>query len=238
MKTPIHPCLGLALSLCVAAAPGSQVAQGTEMRVMLYRLAKVQPGRESEAWRCIKDLSEYVAQHHGQEVVHNYFGTTFGDASAVYAFNECQIPIEAVFAGYSNDTQWQRLFEAYEATHVQSVPQNVLVPVAGRRSAEPRLYRELRVARARIEGFGRAMRAARELTEYVNTKHPEAAAQLYVQQLEAFGVCYWLTDYADLTTWERIAGELVRDDAYLALFDKMNDTFVDGSVETQVIERL
>ena len=98
-----------------------------------------------------------------------------------------------------------------------------------------RFQRSIRTARGKgLE----ARQWAKEVTEYINGKHPESNLQVFAERFGDISVLVWQVDLGDLAALDKFQQGLNADEGYWAMLKKSYDLFIEGSVADTVFETL
>ena len=79
--------------------------------------------------------------------------------------------------------------------------------------------------------FPEAVQWAKEVTEYINSKYPEATLLAFAEQYGAVGTIHWYVDYEDIATLDRVGSQILTDEGYWAILGKAADLFIEGSTK-------
>jgi hypothetical protein len=79
---------------------------------------------------------------------------------------------------------------------------------------------------------------AKEVTEYINGKHPESNLQVFAERFGDISALVWQADFDDLSALDKYQQSFDPDEGYWALINKATDFFIEGSVVDTVIESL
>jgi hypothetical protein len=69
---------------------------------------------------------------------------------------------------------------------------------------------------------------AKEVTEFINKKHPEGKLQVFTGRFAPYGTIYWAADFDDLSALDRWQQAIQADKEYWALLSKAEGLFVEG----------
>ena len=76
---------------------------------------------------------------------------------------------------------------------------------------------------------------AKEVTEYINTRFPEAQLLVFEPRFGALNVIHWIADLEDLASLDRLQQQLGVDEGYLELLSKSIELFIEGSTVDTVL---
>jgi len=98
-----------------------------------------------------------------------------------------------------------------------------------------RFQRSIRSARGKgLE----ATQWAKEVTEYINGKHPETRVQAFSPRFGDISTIVWQVDLSDLAALDKFQQGLNADEGYWAMIKKSSDLFSEGSVNDTVFESM
>jgi hypothetical protein len=97
-----------------------------------------------------------------------------------------------------------------------------------------RFQRSLRAARGRN---AEAIQWAKEVSDYVNSKHPNHKVQAFSSRFGDIGVLFWQVDFEDLAALDKFQQTLGVDQDYWDLVNKAT-AFFEGAVHDIVFETL
>jgi len=240
MKLPRAASLSAALVLLVAAPGPAQEEPPRPLRPLVLQRGSVAEERADEVRAALASIVQYVSAQYGELLRSSAYQTLYYEGPLpVYHFGELAqgARLEDVFVAFRRDPEWQRRSRAYFASIDEDLFNEILIPVTGRAS-DPGRVRIWRSARAAYGHLGPALRVARQLTEHLCSAHPGVGMRLYVQETEELGILHWIADYEDLDAWAEVRGSLTADETYLALLDELAAHLVEGSVQTQMLDRL
>ena len=83
-----------------------------------------------------------------------------------------------------------------------------------------------------------AVKWAKEIAEYLNTKYAAVSCQVYTEVLGDLRVIYWYADYKDLATVESVLTQIMSDQGYWALVNKGVEFFIDGSFKDKLMKAI
>lgn len=98
-----------------------------------------------------------------------------------------------------------------------------------------RFQRSIRVARGK--NF-EAEKWAKEVSDYVNSKHPNHKVQPFSSRFGELGVLSWFVDFDDLAALDKFQQALGSDQEYWDLVGKAVDLFVEGTTYDSVFDTL
>jgi hypothetical protein len=95
-----------------------------------------------------------------------------------------------------------------------------------------RFQREARVARGKEQ---EAVAWAKQISDFLNQKFPEAQVQTFTSRFGSMGRVYWMADLPDLAALDAYQQQIAEDEEYWKLIAKSNDLFIEGSIEDTVV---
>jgi len=97
------------------------------------------------------------------------------------------------------------------------------------------MFRFQRSGRAKNGKVLEAIKWAKEIAEYINSKYSQASFQVYIQVFGDIHAVYWCMDYKDLATYESIRAQLLSDEGYWAFVGKGMEWFIEGSFQDTLL---
>ncbi len=74
----------------------------------------------------------------------------------------------------------------------------------------------------------KAIQWSKEVTEFINKKHPQGKLQVFTGRFAPYGTIYWSADFDDLAALDRWQQAIQADQEYWALLGKAEGLFVEG----------
>jgi hypothetical protein len=90
------------------------------------------------------------------------------------------------------------------------------------------MVRFQRLGRAKNGKLLEAIRFAKEVAEYINTKYPPVSVQVYIVASGDYGTIYWYADYRDFAAFESVSAQLRSDQGYWVIVNKAMEWFIEG----------
>ncbi len=81
----------------------------------------------------------------------------------------------------------------------------------------------------------RAVRWAKETTDYVNVQYPETSLQVFTSRFGAVNMIYWTADFEDLAALDQWQVQVASDEGYRELRKKSMDALIEGSIVDTVM---
>ena len=73
-----------------------------------------------------------------------------------------------------------------------------------------------------------AIQWAKEITEFINKKHPQIKLQVFSGRFTPYGTIYWAADCEDLAALDSWQRAIQADQEYWALLSKAEGLFIEG----------
>jgi hypothetical protein len=74
----------------------------------------------------------------------------------------------------------------------------------------------------------KAVQWSKEVTEFINKKHPQGKLQVFTGRFAPYGTIYWSADFDDLAALDSWQQAITADQEYWALLSKADGLFVEG----------
>ena len=74
----------------------------------------------------------------------------------------------------------------------------------------------------------KAIQWAKEVTEFINKKHPQGKLEVFSGRFAPYGTVYWAADFEDLAALDRWQQVIQADQEYWALLSKAEGLFLEG----------
>lgn len=100
------------------------------------------------------------------------------------------------------------------------------------------MYRFQRSGQVKNGKLLEAIKWAKEITEFINTKYSQVSLQAYTGIFGDPHTVYWYSDYKDLATLESVLAQLTSDQDYSAIINKGVEFFIDGSFQEKLMSSL
>jgi len=95
-----------------------------------------------------------------------------------------------------------------------------------------RFVRSAKVSRGKLP---EAIKWAKEVAEYINTKDPVPTIRVYAGLFGDVNTIFWEAEHKDLASVEAALGKLTADPGYWTAVRKSGELIVDGSVRDSVM---
>ena len=97
------------------------------------------------------------------------------------------------------------------------------------------MYKFTRSGKIKGGSFPDAVRWAKEIAEYVTSKHSPVKVHVYTGMFGDLNTIFWEIEHKDLASIESLSAKLVADQGYWAVVGKANGLFIDGTFHDSVM---